>query len=130
MGTRAADDRGHRRGLFLGQPSPPRPRRTAGGRDGPADGRLVGADLARSGRGDGGRAGQLVSTDIRRRANRPQVTVEVGTDTFAAAAQEAEGEERDRLYRTMADRVSVFSEYAAKTERTIPVIVLTPVGDR
>ena len=59
----------------------------------------------------------------------PEVTVEVGTDTFDAVAQEADGEERERLYRTMADRVSAFAEYATKTERTIPVIVLTPADD-
>ena len=60
----------------------------------------------------------------------PSVSVEVGTDTFDAIAREAEREERDRLYTTMADRVAAFGEYATKTERTIPVIVLTPAGDR
>jgi deazaflavin-dependent oxidoreductase (nitroreductase family) len=59
----------------------------------------------------------------------PEVTVEVGTDTLDAVAQEAQGEERERLYRTMADRVPAFAEYATKTERTIPVIVLTPAGE-
>jgi deazaflavin-dependent oxidoreductase (nitroreductase family) len=59
----------------------------------------------------------------------PEVTVEVGTDTFDAVAREAEGEERERLYRTMADRVPAFGEYATKTTRTIPLIVLTPAGD-
>jgi deazaflavin-dependent oxidoreductase (nitroreductase family) len=59
----------------------------------------------------------------------PEVTIEVGTDTFDAVAQEAEGDERQRLYRTMADRVPAFAEYATKTERTIPVIVLTPAGE-
>jgi deazaflavin-dependent oxidoreductase (nitroreductase family) len=60
----------------------------------------------------------------------PEVTIEVGTDTLDVVATEAEGEERERLYRTMADRVAAFAEYAAKTERAIPVIVLTPAGDR
>jgi deazaflavin-dependent oxidoreductase (nitroreductase family) len=59
----------------------------------------------------------------------PEVTVEVGADTFDAVAREAEGEERERLYRTMAAQVPAFAEYATKTERTIPVIVLTPAGD-
>lgn len=59
----------------------------------------------------------------------PEVTIEVGTDTLHAVADEVQGEERQRLYRTMADRVPAFSEYEAKTERAIPVIVLTPSGD-
>jgi deazaflavin-dependent oxidoreductase (nitroreductase family) len=60
----------------------------------------------------------------------PEATIEVGTDTLDVVASEAGGEERERLYGTMAERVEAFAEYAAKTERTIPVMVLTPAGDR
>jgi deazaflavin-dependent oxidoreductase (nitroreductase family) len=56
----------------------------------------------------------------------PNVTVEVGTDTIQAVASEATGDERDRLYRTQAERVPQFAEYEKQTDRVIPVIVLTP----
>jgi deazaflavin-dependent oxidoreductase (nitroreductase family) len=56
----------------------------------------------------------------------PNVTIEVGTDTIDVVASEATGEERERLYRTQAERVLQFGEYEKRTERVIPVIVLTP----
>lgn len=56
----------------------------------------------------------------------PNATIEVGTDTIDVVASEATGEERERLYRTQAERMPQFAEYAHKTDRTIPVIVLTP----
>jgi deazaflavin-dependent oxidoreductase (nitroreductase family) len=56
----------------------------------------------------------------------PHVKIEVGTDTLDVVASEASGEERERLYRTQAERMPQFAEYAEKTERLIPVIVLTP----
>lgn len=60
----------------------------------------------------------------------PNVTIEVGTDTIAVVASEATGEERERLYRTQAERVPQFAEYAKQTDRVIPVIVLTPTDTR
>jgi deazaflavin-dependent oxidoreductase (nitroreductase family) len=56
----------------------------------------------------------------------PDVTIEVGTDTIRVRAEEATGEERDRLFRAQAERSPQFAEYQSKTERVIPVIVLTP----
>jgi deazaflavin-dependent oxidoreductase (nitroreductase family) len=56
----------------------------------------------------------------------PNVTIEVGADTIAVVASEAAGEERERLFRTQAERVPQFGEYEQKTDRVIPVIVLTP----
>jgi deazaflavin-dependent oxidoreductase (nitroreductase family) len=56
----------------------------------------------------------------------PNVTIEVGTDTIDVIAGEATGEERDRLFRTQAERIPQFGEYEEKTDRVIPVIVLTP----
>jgi deazaflavin-dependent oxidoreductase (nitroreductase family) len=56
----------------------------------------------------------------------PHVTIEVGPDTIDALASEATGDERDRLYATQAERHHQFAEYAERTERQIPVIVLTP----
>jgi deazaflavin-dependent oxidoreductase (nitroreductase family) len=56
----------------------------------------------------------------------PHVKIEVGTDTLDAVASEASGEERERLYRTQAERLPQFAEYAEKAGRVIPVMVLTP----
>ncbi|HEY1690408.1 MAG TPA: nitroreductase family deazaflavin-dependent oxidoreductase [Solirubrobacteraceae bacterium] len=58
----------------------------------------------------------------------PQASIEVGTDTIKVLASEASGEERDRLFRTQAERVPQFAEYENKTDRVIPVIVLTPTA--
>ncbi len=54
----------------------------------------------------------------------PTVRVELGTESFDAAARVTEGDERDRLFRAQADMMANFDEYAAKTTRVIPVIVL------
>lgn len=56
----------------------------------------------------------------------PDVVIEVGTETMDAVASEASGEERDRLFRTQVERVPQFGEYEQKTERVIPVMILTP----
>jgi deazaflavin-dependent oxidoreductase (nitroreductase family) len=58
----------------------------------------------------------------------PNVSIEVGTDTIDVVASEASGEERERLFRTQAERVPQFADYEQKAERVIPVIVLTPVA--
>jgi deazaflavin-dependent oxidoreductase (nitroreductase family) len=58
----------------------------------------------------------------------PHVTIEVGTETIDVVASEASGEERDRLFRAQAERSPAFAEYQKKTERAIPVVVLTPEG--
>jgi len=54
----------------------------------------------------------------------PEVTVEVGTDTFRARATEIAGPERDRIYAAQAARSPQFAEYQQHTTRTIPVIAL------
>ena len=54
----------------------------------------------------------------------PEVTVEVGTETFEVTAVVLTGEERDRLYARQVERARVFAEYQAKTTRKIPVIAL------
>ncbi|MEO5841861.1 MAG: nitroreductase family deazaflavin-dependent oxidoreductase [Acidimicrobiales bacterium] len=58
----------------------------------------------------------------------PGVTVELPGDTFQAQARVAEGEERDRLYRAQAELMPNFDQYAAKTDRLIPVVVLERVA--
>lgn len=58
----------------------------------------------------------------------PDATVELGTDTFAVRASVADDEERERLYRKQAERLSAFNEYEKKTTRKIPVILLERTG--
>jgi deazaflavin-dependent oxidoreductase (nitroreductase family) len=59
----------------------------------------------------------------------PEVTIEVGTDTIPVIAREATGDERERLFSTQAELMPQFAEYAQKTDRVIPVIVLTPADN-
>jgi deazaflavin-dependent oxidoreductase (nitroreductase family) len=54
----------------------------------------------------------------------PDVTVEVGTETFPATAIVVQGEERDRIYAKQAALAPNFAEYQTKTDRIIPVIEL------
>ena len=56
----------------------------------------------------------------------PEVKIEVGTDTIPVVSSEATGEERDRLFRSQAERAPQFAQYAEKAGRLIPVIILTP----
>lgn len=53
----------------------------------------------------------------------PEVTLEVGSEKYQAKAVTATGVERDRLYQVIASAMPVFNEYAAKTDRVIPVVV-------
>jgi deazaflavin-dependent oxidoreductase (nitroreductase family) len=54
----------------------------------------------------------------------PEVTVEVGSETFSARARVAEGEEHDRIWEDHKREVPNFAGYEQKTDRKIPVIVL------
>lgn len=58
----------------------------------------------------------------------PEVTVELGSETFRAKAVVTEGEDRDRLYAAVIDRMAVFAEYQQRTERVIPVVELHRLG--
>jgi deazaflavin-dependent oxidoreductase (nitroreductase family) len=58
----------------------------------------------------------------------PDVTVEVGTETVAARAHRAEGDERTRIWEEQKRRNPNFAEYEQKTSREIPVIVLERAG--
>ena len=58
----------------------------------------------------------------------PDVTVEVGTETYVAAAVPVTGDDRDRIYVEQARRYSGFAEYQQKTSRIIPVVGLVPKG--
>ena len=55
----------------------------------------------------------------------PDVTVEVGTETFQAKATVVTGEDRDAIYARQAALYPQFGEYEKKTTRKIPVIALS-----
>ena len=55
----------------------------------------------------------------------PDVTVEVGAETFEGRAEALTGEERDRLYQKQSALYSQFAGYQSRTSRTIPVVALT-----
>ena len=54
----------------------------------------------------------------------PEVTVEVGNETFKAIAIITEGLERQRLWSKVVELYPFFADHQAKTSRQIPVIVL------
>ncbi|HXF29916.1 MAG TPA: nitroreductase family deazaflavin-dependent oxidoreductase [Solirubrobacterales bacterium] len=56
----------------------------------------------------------------------PAVSIEIGSDTVNVTAEEVTGEERDRLYSIQEEQQPQFTDYAQKTDRKIPVIVLKP----
>jgi deazaflavin-dependent oxidoreductase (nitroreductase family) len=56
----------------------------------------------------------------------PDVTVQVKDEVIPARAREAEGEERDRLWRKMAEIWPAYDDYQQRTDRRIPVVVLEP----
>ena len=56
----------------------------------------------------------------------PEVTVEVGTDTYQAAARPVAEPGRTRVYDEQARRYPGFEEYRQKTSRVIPVVELVP----
>ena len=60
----------------------------------------------------------------------PEVTVEVGTETFPVHAHVAKGEERERIWSKQKSVWPGFAEYEEKTKgvREIPVVVLERVG--
>ena len=60
------------------------------------------------------------------RAN-PLAEVTVGRETRRVLARDAQGEERKRLWRSLADLYPGYERYAEKTSRQIPVVVLEPL---
>jgi deazaflavin-dependent oxidoreductase (nitroreductase family) len=58
----------------------------------------------------------------------PDVTVEVGTERYEAAAVPMTGDDRDRIYAEQARRYSGFAEYQQNTSRIIPVGELISKG--
>jgi deazaflavin-dependent oxidoreductase (nitroreductase family) len=54
----------------------------------------------------------------------PEVGVQIKGERFRARARDADGDERERLWRTMNEIWPHYDEYQEKTERAIPVVVL------
>jgi proline iminopeptidase len=54
----------------------------------------------------------------------PDVELQVKDEVFAARARTAEGDERERLWRKANEVWPHYDEYATKTDREIPVVVL------
>jgi proline iminopeptidase len=57
----------------------------------------------------------------------PQCKVQVATEVFTASSRIATGAERKAIWGQMAAMYPPFTDYQAKTDREIPVIVLEPV---
>jgi deazaflavin-dependent oxidoreductase (nitroreductase family) len=55
----------------------------------------------------------------------PEATVEVLAETIPVLASTAQGEERARLWSLMAEVWPAYDDYQARTEREIPVVILT-----
>ncbi len=55
----------------------------------------------------------------------PHATIEVEADAVAVVATTAEGDERARLWSAMTEVWPAYDDYQGKTEREIPVVVLT-----
>jgi F420H(2)-dependent quinone reductase len=56
--------------------------------------------------------------------SQPAASVQIGRETHPVTAVETAGEERERLWRRMADMYKGYDEYARKTTRAIPVVLL------
>lgn len=56
----------------------------------------------------------------------PSVGVQVGTRRFTARARVASPAEREPLWTQMAGIFPLYDEYAHKTDRVIPIVLLTP----
>ncbi|MCX6046657.1 MAG: nitroreductase family deazaflavin-dependent oxidoreductase [Chloroflexi bacterium] len=54
----------------------------------------------------------------------PNVTVEIGDETFASNAVVMAGAERQRLWTEITEAYPFFNEHQAKTKRQIPVVAL------
>jgi deazaflavin-dependent oxidoreductase (nitroreductase family) len=57
----------------------------------------------------------------------PDVELQVFDDAFAARATTASGAERERLWALMRQIWPAYDGYQTKTDREIPVVILTPV---
>jgi deazaflavin-dependent oxidoreductase (nitroreductase family) len=56
----------------------------------------------------------------------PEATIEVKGETIPVRASTAAGEERCRLWSLMTEQWPAYDDYQQRTEREIPVVVLSP----
>jgi deazaflavin-dependent oxidoreductase (nitroreductase family) len=57
----------------------------------------------------------------------PIAIVQKGSTVTEVRAREAEGTERERLWKAICEQEGGFAEYQTRTDRRIPVVVLDPV---
>ena len=57
----------------------------------------------------------------------PEINVEFGTETFAVAVRELEGDEREKAWADIVGAVPAVANTQNKTRRTIPVLLLTRI---
>ena len=55
------------------------------------------------------------------------VQIQVDDKVMNVEVEEAQGEQRDKLYQRLIEMSSRFADYETKTSRTIPVLILKPV---
>jgi deazaflavin-dependent oxidoreductase (nitroreductase family) len=58
----------------------------------------------------------------------PNATIEVGEEALEVTADPARTDDRERLWAMITEKNPAFKEYEKKTERTIPLVILTPSG--
>lgn len=58
----------------------------------------------------------------------PDVTVELGNETFTATASTANGPDRSRLYEAIVAAAPQVASYQEQTDREIPVVVLERIA--
>jgi deazaflavin-dependent oxidoreductase (nitroreductase family) len=56
----------------------------------------------------------------------PDATIEIRDETVPVRASTAAGAERDRLWSLMTEDWPAYDDYQAKTDREIPIVVLSP----
>ncbi|WP_319461655.1 nitroreductase family deazaflavin-dependent oxidoreductase [Micromonospora sp. RTP1Z1] len=56
--------------------------------------------------------------------SQPDASIQIARQTYLVTASETGGEDRERLWRQMADMYKGYDGYARKTTRQIPVVVL------
>jgi proline iminopeptidase len=55
----------------------------------------------------------------------PEATIQVRAEEIPVRASVAEGEERSRLWKQMAEVWPAYDDYQARTDREIPVVILS-----
>ncbi|GCF07019.1 nitroreductase family deazaflavin-dependent oxidoreductase [Dictyobacter arantiisoli] len=55
----------------------------------------------------------------------PEVTIELGSETFPATATVIEGEQRTQLWARTTEEFPILADHQAKTTRQIPLIAIT-----